>query len=411
MTIGIEIRVQTLCMTFCNLTEGGRSMSGNHEFDYHDLATSLDLSAPQWNPRLTRRGFMAAAAGAAATAWLAACGSQPTVTQTASLGTKLEGTVNLYNWQSYINPDDVKAFEQQLGQKVTQDFFVSNEDLLAKLQAGAKGYDVIVPTGYMVEIMIKQRLLYKLAKDHLPNFKNVDERFTNLAFDPGNQYSVPKDWGTTGFGYRTDLLPQMSSWADFWKYATTRASGKVTVLDGENEVIGSALKMLGYSYNSVDPNELNQAKEKLMQLKSHLLSITSTQYIDLMQKGQAIMALGWNGDFFSIQTKQPKVVYVVPVEGSEYWVDNWCITRTAPHPVAAHAFLNFFMDPKVAGKEISVTYYAQDISAAKPYIDPTILHNVAVYPPQTVIDKLEAQKALGDGQRLRDEIWTEFKAA
>src|SRR6266704_6248181 len=109
MTIGIEIWVRTLHMTFCNLTEGGKSMSGNHKFDYHDLATSLDLSALQWNPRLTRRGFIAAAAGAAAAAWLAACGRQPTTTtQAASLGTKLEGTVNLYNWQDYINPDDVK---------------------------------------------------------------------------------------------------------------------------------------------------------------------------------------------------------------------------------------------------------------------------------------------------------------
>jgi spermidine/putrescine-binding protein len=387
-------------------------MSSNHEFYHHDLAASLDLSTLRWNPRLTRRGFMAAAAGAAATAWLAACGSQPTTTtQPPSLGTKLEGTVNLYNWQAYINPDDVKAFEQQFGQKVTQDFYVSNEDLLAKLQAGAKGYDVVVPTGYMVEILIKQGLLFKLAKDHLLNFKNVDARFTNQPFDPGNQYSVPKDWGTTGFGYRTDLLPSMTSWADFWRIAKTTASGKVTVLDGENEVIGSTLKMLGYSYNSVDQNELNQAKAKLMELKPHLLSITSTQYIDLMQKGQAILSLGWNGDFFAVQTKQPKVVYIVPSEGSELWMDNWSILKTAPDPVAAHAFLNFLMDPHVAAKEISVTYYAQCISAAKPYIDPAILNNSSIYPSASVIDKLEAQKALGDGQRLRDEIWTEFKAA
>jgi spermidine/putrescine-binding protein len=375
---------------------------------------SLDLGVP-WlslNPRLSRRGFMAAAAGVAATAWLSACGgSQPTVTQAPSLGTKLEGSVHLYNWQAYINPDNVKAFEQQLGQNVTQDFYVSNEDLLAKLQAGAKGYDVVVPTGYMVEIMSKQGLLLKLAKDHLPNFKDIDARFTNQPFDPGNQYSVPKDWGTTGFGYRTDLLPQMTSWDDFWRIAKTTASGKVTVLDGENEVIGSALKMLGFSYNSVDQNELNQAKGKLLELKPHLLSITSTEYITLMQSGQAILSLGWNGDFFAVQTKQPKVVYVVPSEGSELWMDNWSILKTAPDPVAAHAFLNYFMDSHVAAKEISVTYYAQCISAAKPAIDPTILNNSAVYPAASVIDKLEAQKALGDGQRLRDQLWTEFKAA
>ncbi len=284
------------------------------EFDRHASATPLDLSVFQWNPRLSRRGFIAAAGAAAATAWLAACGgSQQTTSQAPpSLGTKLEGTVNLYNWQDYINPDDVKAFEQQFGQKVTQDFYVSNEALLAKLQAGARGYDVVVPTGYMVEVMIKQGLLFKLAKDHLPNFKYVDARFTNQPFDPGNQYSMPKDWGTTGYGYRTDLLPPMTSWADFWQMATTKASGKVTILDGDNEVIGSALKLLGYSYNSVDPNELNQAKAKLMELKPHLLSITSTEYITLMQSGQSILSLGWNGDFFAVQTKQPKVVYIVP---------------------------------------------------------------------------------------------------
>jgi spermidine/putrescine transport system substrate-binding protein len=254
-------------------------------------------------------------------------------------------------------------------------------------------------------------LLYKLAKDHLPNLKYVDAKFTNLAFDPGNQYSVPKDWGTTGFGYRTDLLPAMTSWTDFWQIATTKASGKVTVLDGENEVIGSALKMLGYSYNSEDQTELNHARDKLLQLKPHLLSITSTEYITLMQSGQSILSLGWNGDFFAGQTKQPKVVYIVPTEGTEFWVDNWSITKTAPDPIAAHAFLNFFMNPQVAGKEISVTYYAQVISAAKPYIDKSILNNVSVYPAGSVIDKLEAQKALTVGAKMRDQIWTEFKSA
>lgn len=388
------------------------------EFHRNAPVSSLESGVP-WlslNPRLSRRGFMAAAAGTAAAAWLAACGSgggtgQQTATSTPALGTKLEGSVHLYNWQAYINPDNVKAFQQQFGQNVTQDFYVSNEDLLAKLQAGAKGYDVVVPTGYMVEIMSKQGLLFKLAKDHLPNFKNIDARFTNQPFDPGNVYSVPKDWGTTGFGYRTDLLPQMTSWADFWSAATTKASGKVTVLDGENEVIGSTLKMLGYSYNSVDQNELNHAKTQLMTLKPHLLSITSTEYITLMQSGHAILSLGWNGDFFAVQTKQPKVVYVVPSEGSELWMDNWCILKSAPDPIAAHAFLNYFMDPHVAAKEITVTYYAQCISAAQPYIDPTILQNSSIYPAASVIDKLEAQKALGEGQRLRDQIWTEFKAA
>src|SRR3989442_7020618 len=141
-------------------------MSGNQEFYHHDLANSLDLSVLQWNPRLTRRGFMAAAAGAAAAAWLAACGSQSTpTTQAASLGTKLEGSVHLYNWQAYINPDNVKAFEQQFGQKVTQDFYVSNEDLLAKLQAGAKGYDMRVSHADQASNIARPRVRFKLGQN------------------------------------------------------------------------------------------------------------------------------------------------------------------------------------------------------------------------------------------------------
>src|SRR5258708_29282956 len=136
-------------------------MSGNQEFDRRASATSLDLIVFQWNPGFSRGGFMAAAAGAAETAWLAACGgSQQTTTQTPTLGTKLEGTVNLYNWQAYINPDNVKAFEKQFGQNVTQDFYVSNEDLLAKLQAGPQRYGVGAPNGHQVQMMHKQGLLY-----------------------------------------------------------------------------------------------------------------------------------------------------------------------------------------------------------------------------------------------------------
>lgn len=389
-------------------------MAGNVTSNHLASPSPRDLPEFSFSRPLTRRGFIAAAAATGAAAWLAACGQSPASTTTApALGTKLEGQLHIYNWGSYyLGRDDLKAFETQFNQSVTEDAYDSNETLLAKVQAGAKGYDVVVPTGYMVQIMAQQGLLYKLAKDHIPNYQYVDPLFRTLAYDPGNQYSMPKDWGTTGFGYRADLLPPLTSWKDFFDKATTTASGKTIVLDGVNEVIGSMCKMLGFSYNSVNPTELDQVKQKLLQLKPHLLAITATDDITLMGNGKAILALDWNGNVLAAQANQPTLQYVVPTEGSEIWVDNWSILKSAPDPIAAHAFVNFMMDPKISAKEISTTYYAQCETEAFKYMDPALSGNSVIYPNQATVARLESQTALSsDGAKLRQQIWNEFKAA
>jgi spermidine/putrescine transport system substrate-binding protein len=370
-------------------------------------------AAPLFTPRLTRRGFVAGAAALGVSAWLVACGGSSGTNSVPKLGNKLEGQLHIYNWGSYyLGRDDLKAFETQFNQSVTEDAYDSNETLLAKVQAGATGYDVVVPTGYMVQIMAAQNLLYPLQHDHIPNYQYVDALFKTVAYDPGNKYSMPKDWGTTGFGYRTDLLPAMTSWNDFFTNATTKASGKTILLDGVNEVIGSMLKMLGFSYNSVDPGQLDQVKQKLLQLKPHLYAITATDDITLMSSGKAILALDWNGNVLSAQAQQPTLQYVIPTEGSEFWVDNWSLLKTAPDPVAGHAFINFMLDPKISAKEISTTYYAQCETEAFKYMDPALAGNAVIYPNQATIARLESQTALSsDGAKLRQQIWNEFKAA
>lgn len=373
-----------------------------------------ESDTPRWNPYLSRRGFIAATAAVGATAWLTACGVQSSGTSTvAKLGTKLEGQLHIYNWGSYyLGRDDLKAFQQQFNVSVTEDSYDSNETLLAKVQAGAKGYDVVVPTGYMVQIMAAQGLLYPLQKDHIPNYQYVDAMFKSLPFDLGNKYSMPKDWGTTGFGYRSDLLPAATSWKDFFTLATTKASGKTIVLDGVNEVIGSLCKMLGFSYNSVNPSELEQVRQKLLQLKPHLLAITATDDITMMSNGKAILALDWNGNVLSAQGQQSGLQYVIPSEGSEFWVDTWALLKSAPDPIAGHAFINYMLDPKVSAKEISTTYYAQCETEAFKYMDQSLASNAVIYPNQGTISRLESQTALSsDGAKLRKQIWDEFKAA
>jgi spermidine/putrescine transport system substrate-binding protein len=388
-------------------------MARNIRPDRLEPSLPRDLSGHVWNSRMNRRGFMAASLAAGAAAWLAACGQAPTTPQAPTLGNKLEGQLHLYNWGTYyLGRDDLKAFEHQFSVSVTEDAYDSNETLLAKIEAGATGYDVVVPTGYMVQIMAQKGFLYKLAKDHIPNYTYVDARFKNVPYDPGNQYSMPKDWGTTGFGYRADKLPAMTSWNDFVHQAMTTASGKTIVLDGVNEVIGSMLKMKGYSYNSVDPNQLDQVKQILLQLKPHLLAITATDDITLMGNGHAWLALDWNGNVLSAQPNQPALQYVVPTEGSEFWVDNWSILKSAPDPVAAHAFVNFMLDPNISAKEISTTYYAQCETAAFQSMDPTLSGNAVIYPNDATIARLESQTALSpQGAQLRQQIWNAFKAA
>jgi spermidine/putrescine transport system substrate-binding protein len=337
---------------------------------------------------------------------------------TAAVGNASVGdSLAIFNWAQYLNPDNKKLFTSLYKvTNLTEDDYPSNEEMLAKLQAGGTGqYDIVVPTGYMVEIMVKGGLAEAIDLSKVPNYQFVDDRFKNLPFDTGagGPHYIAKDWGTTGFGYHAKFVSEKpASWADFWTLTTSKYSGKVNVLDSAPEVIGAALKKNGYSYNSIDPTELQRALKDLLALKPHLASISST-YIPQMESGDFVMALGWNGDFSAIKGNKSSAdtVYIIPTEGSEFWVDTWVIPKDAPHPDAAHAFLNFILTPGVQAKETDYTYYASGESAATPCIDQTISGDPSIYPAQDVVAKLEAAKDLGNGTKLRDQIWTQFKSA
>jgi spermidine/putrescine transport system substrate-binding protein len=371
-----------------------------------------------WERTYDRKGFIAVSA---LTAYLAACGGEDDGgsaggdTTTATTTTeKASGTLHYYNWADYVNPKTYAAFTKATSVSVKKDFYTSNEDLQAKLQGGARGYDLIVPTGYMVKILAEGDLLEKIDWSKLPTAeKNIDPKFKGLPFDPNDEWSVPKDWGTTGFVYRTDKVTERpASWRDFFDLTKGEYSKKVTVLDGSPEVIGSTLVMLGHSYNSEDKAELEQAKQELLKLKPHLLAITSTEYKQMLIAGRAVMALGWNGDGAAVAAKKP-ADYVIAEEGGEFWVDSYAIPVGARNPEAGHAWIDFCYDPESNATETEYTYYGSPLKRdlLKPAVDPEVFKNTDVFPPQATLEKLEANDISPEGTKLRDRIWTEFKAA
>jgi spermidine/putrescine transport system substrate-binding protein len=374
---------------------------------------------PGWERNFTRRGFVAAGA---ATAFLAACGGSSDTAEEdqgdsadkPKKAAELTGTLHYYNWADYVNPETYKNFTAETGVKIKKDFFVSNEELQAKLQGGARGFDLAAPTGYMVQILADAGLLEELDWSQLPTVeKNLDERFRKLPYDPKDTWSVPKDWGTTGFMYRSDLVKEKpTTWKEFVELTKGPYSGKVTVLDGIPECVGSMLVMLGYSFNSEDEGEIEEAKQELIALKPHLLAITSTEYKQQLIAGKAVMSLGWNGDGAAVAAKKP-AEYVVAEEGGEFWVDAYVIPTGSKNPTAAHAWIDYVYEPKHNALETEYTYYGSPVTREllEPVMDKKVLANDDVFPPEDTLEKLEPNSVSPEGTKLRDRAWTEFKAA
>ena len=320
----------------------------------------------------------------------------------------------LFNWSDYFSPDDQKAFSEQFGvTNFVYDTYPSNEDLLAKLQAGGKGgYDVAVPTAEFVSTLASGGFLQKLDKSRLPNLANINKQFKGLPSDPNDEYIVPKDWGTTGIIYRgKDVKETITSWKDFFDLATTKYSGKTFVVNSPGDVFVAPLAMHGFDVNTTDKAELEIARTELLKLRPHLQSIDSDNYPQTLRDEAAVLGLAWNGTAYLLQQEDghKDTGYVVPSEGTIFWTDTWVLLAGAPHPNAAYAFLNWIQDPAQQVIESLFAGYASCNDAAKPLLPPDFVANPAVYVPDSELSRLSVSTDQS-GNTQRADIWAEFSA-
>jgi spermidine/putrescine transport system substrate-binding protein len=329
---------------------------------------------------------------------------------------------HLYNWNNYIAPETIKRFEEFCKCEVVQTYYSDNEELLAKLAAGAKGYDMLVPTSNAVEALIKGKQLKPIDKAALPNLKNIDPRYMNTPFDPGNKYSVPYAMSTTIIGYNDVQMKKFGLPTDTWavifdpKYLE-KVKGRITVLDSANELFAAALKYLGYSANDVDPKHWDQAAALIKKARPYWAAFNASSYIKELTVGNIWLVHGYSNDIFQANldaqaAKRPfHILQGMPKEGAVLAVDNMVIHKDAPRPDLALKFMNFMLEGKNSAELTNLIGSGNPNLEAVKYINPEILKNPAIFPDKAVAAKLEQLKDLtGAQRRLRNRMWTEIKA-
>lgn len=380
--------------------------------------------------KVNRRSFLATSGLLGTSAFLAACSSggaasaAPSAAASAAPSTggasaapvgDVESELFVYNWSDYISPTNIDAFKAEFGvDNFVYDVFANNEELIAKLQGGASGYDICCPTAEYVPGMVEEGFITKLDMSRIPNAATMNPAFQSLWWDPNNEYLVPKDYGTTGILWRNDLVSAVpESWQAFKDLVVGEASGKTVMVDSMGDVMVFPLKLLGYSLNSEVESELEEARQILLEVAPHVLALDSDTYGDKMANGEASLTLGWTGPLgqeLADLVTAGTAGYSVPSEGTLFWMDAWVMLADAPHPNAAYAFLDFIQRPEIQAEETNFNLYATPNDAAREFVDPAILANPAIFPPEDVIASLEgAQDLSGSAQRL--DIWEEFKSA
>ena len=316
-------------------------------------------------------------------------------------------TLYYFTWSDYADRELLQGFEQQTGVRVVADTFSSNEELLAKLQGGVEGYDVAVPSDFMVSIMVHEGLLAELDLTMISNVTELAEGLQRLPFDPDNRYSVPYLWGTVGIAYDSSVVsPAPDSWEILWD---PQYKGKISMLNDQREVFGVALRAMGYSLNETSPDIIEQAKAKLIAQKPLVKIYTSENYDNLLSSGEVILAHGWGGAIARAMRERPSLRYVIPKEGATIWADCLVVLKSSRNKDMAMQFINYLLDSEVALRTTNRLRFASANRHVKARVQAHVRTNPAVYPPEDALERLEWMVDVGEAIRVYDRAWTELK--
>lgn len=337
--------------------------------------------------------------------------SAPTESPASTATTDAE-TLHVYTWADYVDESLMDSFTQKTGYQVITDTYDSNETMLAKLQAGGgDAYSIIYPSDYMVEQMIEMEMLTSLDKSNIEGWENLRDQWQNPVYDPDNAHSVPVSWGTTGLIYNSALLdPSPEDWDYLWENQSD-LSLRMTLLNDVRETMGAVLRSLGYSYNSTDPAEIEEAYERLAELKPALASFQSFGWEDQLLSGDLLLVMSYSVDAIAATLEDPNLNYIVPSSGSSLWTDTMAIPASAPNPEAAYAWINFLMEPENAARAVERLYFATPNQEAFALLSNELKENEDLFPPDEVLSKCEGIAPVGDAAEVYDRYWTQLTSA
>ena len=324
-------------------------------------------------------------------------------------------TLYVYNWGEYISDgsddsmDVIKEFEELTGIRVEYTTFDTNEGLFSKLQSGSAYYDIIIPSDYMISRMAQNGMLEKINYANIPNFeKYVDDTFKNPDYDINQEYSVPYTWGTVGLIYNTKYVTEeVDSWRILWD---EKYSGKVLMFSNSRDAFAIALRSLGYSMNTENPDELREATELLKEQKDVVQAYVMDQIFDKMTEENAWIAPYYAGDYLTMSETNEDLAFVFPKEGFNQFVDAMCIPKGCVNREAAEMFINFMCEPKVSAENCGYIGYSTPISAAKDLMDEEMVSSEVAYPSAEVLENSETFRNLSDEtNKLLDDLWIEVR--
>lgn len=383
----------------------------------------LTRNLPVTNHIATRRKFLQLSAAALSGVVLSNCagniassgGESPAASPAATGGSPAgdaSGTLNIYTWENYVDDELIKAFQDKTGIRVVADIFDSNETMLAKLQAGGSGaYSIIYPSDYMVTQMMELNLLKPLDRPQVQFQGSLLPQWQNPPYDPENKHSVPFAWGTTGLAYNSGgLNPPPTDWDYLWQNQD-KLRRKMTMLNDVREVFGAALKSLGYSNSTTDPNQIREAYEKLRELRPLLNSFTTDGWRDQMVVGDLILSHAYSIDGVEVGRENNQVKYVVPASGATVWTDTMAIPKDAPNVAAAYAWMNFVNDPAVTSTFVTRRKFAIPNKDTIALLPAELKGNTSLFPTDAVLAKCEPLGSVGDAIDIYDRYWTQLTSA